>query len=324
MATKLTGWFLPLPFLAWAALFRERRTFRVLAIGLALAIVLLFLLIPPWWTEPVAGVSRFLRSNLTRGKTRPIPVQFLGTVYQTPNESLPWYNTIVWTVMVTPVGFLLLALAGIVGVLRRWRTEPIGLLILAHWILLMALRAMPRTPGHDGVRLFLPAFGVLALLAGLGAKQVVDRFGRRARLVVGAAMVEGVASVLLMMPVPLSYFSPVVGGLPGAARLGMEPTYYWDGLTDEARSWLRANTGPGRTIEFATFPTSWLYLREIGELPRVRSRLDPGIPAWFVIQNRPGAWLEEDRLRVERSTPAYVVTKFGVPLVWVLPYGLAR
>ena len=24
-------------------------------------------------------------------------------------------------------------------------------------------------PGHDGVRLFLPAFGVLALLAGLGA-----------------------------------------------------------------------------------------------------------------------------------------------------------
>jgi 4-amino-4-deoxy-L-arabinose transferase-like glycosyltransferase len=324
MATKLTGWFLPLPFLAWAALFRDRRTFRVLAIGLALAIVLLFLLNPPWWTEPVAGVSRFLWSNLTRGKTRPIPVQFLGTVYQTPNESLPWYNTLVWTVMVTPVGFLLLALAGIVGVLWRWNAKPVGLLILAHWVLLMALRAMPHTPGHDGVRLFLPAFGVLALLAALGARRVLDHFGRPARLAVGAAVIEGVASVLLMMPVPLSYFSPVVGGLPGAVRLGMEPTYYWDGLTDEARSWLRANTGPGQTIQFATFPTSWHYLREIGELPRVRSRLDPGLPAWFVIQNRPGAWLEGDRAIVERSTPAYTVTKFGVPLVWVFPYGLAR
>jgi hypothetical protein len=324
LATKLTGWFLPLPFLAWAALFRDRRTWRVLALGLALAIVVMFLLNPPWWTEPVAGVYRFLRSNLTRGETRPIPVQFLGTVYQTPNESLPWYNTLVWTVMVTPVGFLLLALAGIVRALRQWKTEPTGLLILAHWLLLMALRALPHTPGHDGVRLFLPAFGVLALLAGLGARWALDRFGRPARLVVSASMVEGLASVLLLMPVPLSYFSPLVGGLPGAARLGMEPTYYWDGLSDEARAWLRANTGPDRTIQFATFPTSWLYLREIGELPRVRSRFEPGIPAWFVIQNRPGAWFESDRAIVQRSTPAYTVTKFGVPLVWVFPYGLAR
>ena len=36
-----------------------------------------------------------------------------------------------------------------------------------------------------------------------------------------------------MMPVPLSYFSPIVGGLPGATALGMEPTYYWDGLDSD-------------------------------------------------------------------------------------------
>ena len=31
-----------------------------------------------------------------------------------------------------------------------------------------------------------------------------------------------------MMPVPLSYYSPLIGGLPGAAAIGMEPTFYWD------------------------------------------------------------------------------------------------
>ena len=47
-----------------------------------------------------------------------------------------------------------------------------------------------------------------------------------------------------MMPVPLSYFSPLVGGLPGATALGMEPTYYWDALSPEARRWLAEHTEP--------------------------------------------------------------------------------
>jgi hypothetical protein len=102
--------------------------------------------------------------------------------------------------------------------------------------------------------------------------------------------------------------------------MGMEPTYYWDGLSAEARSWLRANTGPGQTIHFATFPTSWLYLRQTRELPRGLAPIDPGRPAWYVMQNRPGAWSRIDQRLVERSTPALVVRKFGVPLVWVFSY----
>ena len=289
-------------------------------VGIPLACVVLLLLNPPWWTEPITGVVRFLRSNLTRGQTIPIPVQFLGTIYQTPNQSLPWYNTLAWTVMVTPVGFLLLAVAGMYRAVRARETDPLGLLILGNWVFLMALRALPHTPGHDGVRLFLPAFGVLALLVGLGVRQLLDWFGPLARFAIVAAVAEGIASVVLFMPVPLAYFSPLVGGLPGASRLGMEPTYYWDGLGAEARSWLRASTGPGQTIQFATFPTSWLYLRRIGELPPRLAPIDPGRPAWYVVQNRPGAWLPIDRQLVEESRPAFKVQKMGVPLVWVFPF----
>ncbi len=320
MADKLTGWFLPLPFLAWAILYRRRRAFEVLAVGLAVGFLVLFMLNPPWWTEPLTGLTRFFQSNLTRGRTIPIPVLFLGKVYQTPVESLPWYNTIVWTIFVTPLGFLLLALAGAFLAIAGRKIQPVGLLILGHWLFLLALRAAPHTPGHDGVRLFLPAFGILALLAGLGVAQVARWLGRASRWIASATMIEGVVSVLVMMPVPLAYFSPIVGGLPGAIRLGMEPTYYWDALDSEALAWLRAETGPGRTIQFSTFPTSWLYLRNTGALPRRLAPIDPGTPSWYVLQNRPGAWAAWDRALVNRATPVFTVSKLGVPLVWIYPY----
>ena len=186
----------------------------------------------------------------------------------------------------------------------------------------MLLRALPHVPGHDGVRLFLPAFAVIALLVGLGVSSLSERWRPGAKWVLGAAIAEGLISLIVMMPVPLSYFSPLVGGLPGATGLGMEPTYYWDALDEEARSWLRDHTGAGETIRFATLPTSWLYLRQVGQLPRRLDGFDPGHPAWYVLQNRPGAWSPTDQARVRRSEPAFTVRKLGIPLIWIFPYEL--
>jgi hypothetical protein len=278
------------------------------------------LLIPPWWADPVSGIERFLRSNLTRETTIPIYIQFLGKVYLTPLDSLPWYNTLVWTVLVTPVGFLLLAGVGCISALKHRRSEPTELLIAGHWAFLIVLRALPHTPGHDGVRQFLPAFGVLAILAGLGARSLLDRWGRWAKTAVAAAALEGILTVAVMMPVPLSYYSPIVGGLPGAAALGMEPTYYWDALSQAARQWLKANTPPGRLIVFAWYTPSWQYLRRTGELPQRISSIDQGQPAWYVLQNRPGAFLDVHQALIAQSRPAYTVTKLGVPLIWIFPY----
>jgi 4-amino-4-deoxy-L-arabinose transferase-like glycosyltransferase len=320
-ATKLTGWFLPLPFLGWAILYRSRQGFLTLACGAIIAVVVLYALQPPWWSEPVVGLLRFLDSNLSREQTIRINVEFLGTTYITPKESLPWYNTLVWTVFVTPVGFLLFAGLGLWTALRHWRAESVGVLLAGHWSFLMALRALPHVPGHDGVRLFLPAFGVLALLGGLGARSLLARSSRWAKMAIIAALLEGAASVAVMMPVPLSYFSPIVGGLPGATKLGMEPTYYWDALSPEARRWLAANTSPGRTIEFSGFPLSFLYLRRTGELPRrLAPPVDRGIPQWVVLQNRPGPFSDVERALIENGHPAYTVRKLGVPLIWVFPF----
>jgi 4-amino-4-deoxy-L-arabinose transferase-like glycosyltransferase len=322
--TKLTGWFLALPFLAWSLLFRDCRGLMTLAVGGIVAVLVLYAVNPPWWAAPVAGVDRFLHSNLTRGKTIPIPVLFLGRIYKTPNESLPWYNTLVWTVFVTPVGFLATAVAGVVRAARRVRSEPVGALIVGNWLFLLLLRALPHTPGHDGVRQFLPAFGILTLVAALGAASALERLGCWGQTVVAAALAEGALSVVLMMPIPLSYFSPLVGGLPGATALGMEPTYYWDALSDDALVWLNEHTPPDAKVRFATYPTSWLYLRQTARLRRGILPAEPGPWAWYVVQNRPGAFSPLDREIVARGHPAHVVRKWGVPLVWIFPYDEVR
>jgi 4-amino-4-deoxy-L-arabinose transferase-like glycosyltransferase len=319
-ATKFTGWFLPLPFLAWSVLYRSRRGFITLAAGLVICGFMVFALQPSWWSEPVVALMRFVDSNLNRGRTIPIKVQFLGTIYDSPNESLPWYNTLVWTIMVTPVGFLVIAGMGIAVASRNWRKESLGVLLTGHWLFLIILRALPHTPGHDGVRLFLPAFGVVALLGGLGARWLANYSGRWSKVAIGAALTEGVVSIAMMMPVPLSYFSPIVGGLPGATKLGMEPTYYWDALSPEARRWLADHTLPGRTFSFRGWATSWLYLRRTGDLPRQLAPIDAGSVQWVVIQNRPGAFSDEDRRLVANGRPAFTVKKLGVDLIWIFPY----
>jgi hypothetical protein len=320
MGTKFTGWLQPLPLLAWAVLYRDRRAVLTLATGVVLALAVVVLLTPTWWHDPLHGIDRFFQSTLSRAKTTPLKTLFLGKVYETPSGSLPWYNTALWTLMVVPVGFLLLSFIGAVRSACRARRDPDGMLFLLQWGFLMVLRALPHTPGHDGVRQFLPAFGMLALLAGQGAAWVGRYLGGWGHALVLLAVFEGAVSLVLMMPVPLSYYSPLVGGLPGATRMGMEPTYYWDALRPETLDWLNSHTPTGRKVMFSRYPTSWLYLRHTHRLRVAILPYEPGDWAWYVLQNRPGAFQKFERNLIAHGRPARVYLKWGVPLLWVFPY----
>ncbi len=161
----------------------------------------------------------------------------------------------------------------------------------------------------------------MALPIGAGAGWLIGRLGNWGRAIVLAALAEGAVAIATMMPVPLSYYSPAIGGLPGAARLGLEPTYYWDALTPAALDWIHRNTRPGEKIVFPSSPTIWNYLRDTGRL-RVPGRFwEPGIPRWYVLHNRIGAFEPQDRALVARLGPSHVlVEKQGVPLLYVFPH----
>jgi hypothetical protein len=164
------------------------------------------------------------------------------------------------------------------------------------------------------------------MLVAPGVAWFMNRAWRLGRGVAVAAMAEGLLGVAVMMPVPLSFYSPLVGGLPGAARLGMEPTYYWDALTSDAIEWLNRRTPPSRSVMFATNPTSWFYLKNTGQLRAAIYPFAEGRePLWYVLQNRPGAMQPVDRALIEQSGPKHVlVSKLGVPLVWAFPFEAYR
>lgn len=349
MATKLTGWFFIFPYLAWACWTlwiyrpaapgedaeetqsRQRQltlsAFATLAVGVPVALATVFAWNVGWWSDPVAAVQTYFHSNLTRDETVPIGIQFLGTRY---DFSLPWYNTLVWTVVATPAGALALGMLGLGWTLTRWRSGPLGMLIAMNWGLLMVVRALPQAPGHDGARQIVTSFAFLALLAGYGFERLWRLAGEGraagikrtlAALVGIAALMESAWSIGRYHPYQLSYYSPLVGGLPGATRKGFEPTYFWDSLTPDVLAWLDENTGPDEWVLFRNNPVSFQYLSQWRKIQfRHTPGQTPGDPKWVVYQHRPGLFLPADDWLIEHGKPEYRKTLMGVALLSIYPF----
>ena len=112
------------------------------------------------------------------------------------------------------------------------RTLPLYWLVNA--LALCVFRMLP-TPGHDGVRLFLPTFVFWSALAGVGGWSLARSLARRG--VPGRAVwpillllgpVWSAVDWLRSHPYELSYYNV---GLHRAAALGMETTYWYDAVT---------------------------------------------------------------------------------------------
>jgi len=345
-SSKATGLLAPIAPLVWLILYRDRRGMVVFAVGLAVAAGTFYALNPPLWSQPVSGVAEFLDLNLHRAQRLGlnIPVVFLGRLHHLGNP-LPWYNTLFWTAVTVPVGLLGLATLGMIAVWRLRRECPAGVLLWLSWLVLMVVRAIPGTPVHDGVRLFLPSFAFLALLVGLGCHLLLSAVLNMARpaspdptkcskgespplstscvgpwcwraatgLVLAVFAGSG-TSLLWYAPQWLSYYNLLAGWLRGAVRLGMEPTYYWDGLDQQTLDWLNAHTGLEETIVFAPISReNLLLLRRWGRLQRkamdIRS-MAPSLTAehrvrWYVLQQRPSAFSAADRLLLSTAKPAF-------------------
>jgi 4-amino-4-deoxy-L-arabinose transferase-like glycosyltransferase len=328
-ATKLTGWFLPIPLAAWAILHRDRRAARTLLVGAGVAALILYLLIPPWWADPIGGVWVFLRSNLGRESRSPIPTLFLGRIYP---FALPWYNTLVWTAIVVPPATLVLAVLGSSRVIAGRLRDRAGSLLLLCWAFLMVLRALPAAPGHDGERQFLPAFAFLACLAGVGVAAIPALATRASRprlarplatVALTAAVFAGAWSTWQFHPLQLSYYNTLIGGLSGAARMGMEPTYYWDALTPDTRDWVNRHTELSRSVIFVYPLVPFEYLHHWGLLSPTPIPDPTHPPQWFLVQNRPGTLRSYPPLKLaayllEHVRPVHAKvsrTAPGVPLV---------
>lgn len=215
--------------------------------------------------------------------------------------------------------------------LERPRTELL-------WLLCILLSYAPwwstNTPIFGGTKHWITAYPFLALFAGVAAAGVlallVERLRERVSArwappalagVLGAAIAAApVTESLDAHPWGLGAYTPLVGGAPGAASLGLNRSF-WGYTTGSAAPFLneRAATG-ARVFVHDTALQSWGMMAEDGRLRRdLRPTLDIAGSDIAIYHHEGHMSRVEYQVWVAYGTtePVWVGTYDGVPVVWV-------
>jgi len=259
LATKFTALLLPVPLAGWMLLHaRTRRALVFCAFGLALALLVSVLVNPAAWPDPIGYQRRLIVESLSRELAAPISTYYGGRIFP---FALPWHHAIVMTVATLPVATLALAVLALKTVIRRGETRPLASLCVVQIAFWWGLMALPDSPGHDGVRLWLPMFPFLAMLAGIGFGILVGalkRWTAAARVPVGDLAMPlllgslyftpALLGTLRTYPHYLAYYGELAGGPSGAARWGLEATYWLDAVTASFREAVDRTLPPGAHV----------------------------------------------------------------------------
>lgn len=272
-ASKPTFWFMIPIWCLWGLVFRWKDAWRyavaTATVGLAAALVCL----PSWWDNPVAGFFRYFKVISSDSGWSGIDAYYWGGIYQLSKErELPWSAVPVLMLVTTPVWILLLWGGALYRWLRFEIRSPETWLLVAGFFLLPVIVMLPGTPGHDGVRMFLPSYFFGALLAGkVGAEvlqwiatQATSARAKRMLQPTGLAIAVVIASLIPVWrihPAGLSYYNALVGGLPGATVAGrvradgslsefplFERTYWWEVMNGRAWRELQTHLPPGARV----------------------------------------------------------------------------
>lgn len=258
LLTKIQGVLFPIPFALWAVLQFGRRGITGVAVVGMISASVLFLGWPWLWIDPVAN----FREYLGQGSRVHLYCWYLGQRYL--DSDVPWHYPFVVFATTVPLGLFIL---GGIGLWicskdqKRGFSQAREQLILAVILFSLGLFALPSVTVYDGERLFLVAYPLFAVFVGRGAtwvagvsSSVVDvptlRVSYRTWGLAGLLLAESYTLVTLN-PCQLSYYSWLVGGLWGADRLGLEPTYWADSITRSFHEQMVSQLPAGATLHVA-------------------------------------------------------------------------
>lgn len=229
MLTKIQGVLLSVPIALWALGHWRHRAIIPLAL-FAFAAGLTFLILWPWlWFDPIPRSLEYLGRTTERVT---LHTWYMGTRFK--DVDVPWHYPFVMFAVTMPVGILA---AGCIGAFKGLK-NPKEQLLLACAVFPMALFAVPGITVYDGIRLFLVACPMWALLSGCGVKWIAEQLQGRFKNATAATVIcvfVAIQSygVVAYSPLHLNYYNILVGGLAGADQAGFEPTYWNDCLTRE-------------------------------------------------------------------------------------------
>jgi hypothetical protein len=262
---RLHGLLVAPPVVLWLIWRLRRRAFVPLISWLSAGGITLFVGWPWLWLAPLTRFRQYLASGTDR---EILHVFYAGRVWT--DLDVPWHYPWVMFAVVLPLGFLLLGLLGLLTPLLQRNSLAVSQkspttctfqetsLIIGTILFILLVFSWHGVPVYDGVRLFLMVFPLWAIFVGIGARWLVEHrmLGQllnnpRVRSVAVFLFValQGVG-LIVYFPCQLSHYSLLVGGLPGAVRLGFEATYWGDTVREPLLA-EAARLSPGRPVFFA-------------------------------------------------------------------------
>ena len=222
--------------------------------------------------------------------------------------------------------------------LRAWAAahrvdDPRGTwtLVLLGFLVPMAPWLSTGTPIFGGTKHWFPAYPFLALLAGVGfcrvASLLEEKYGRRlpregvlTALLGVLVVLPPFAQSLHSHPFGLSNYTPLAGGAPGAADMGLN-RQFWGFTTGSLTGWFDANAprGAGIFIHDTTFESFTMLQRD----GRLREDLHP---VWQIAEGQFAIVHHELHMNevdyqiwtaYQSPATAHVLTYDGVPIVSV-------
>ena len=331
LGTKMNAIVMPMVWGIWVLAFRRNwrsilRLVAVTAIGGAV-----FIAIWPWLYHDTANRLAYYVLMAFRFKDR--PQFYLGQTW----PHVPWHYPFVITAAVVPLAILVVSLLGSLLVMRRKPADSTGWLVIVNAATPLLFAATGLQAAYSGERHFIPAYPYLACLAGVGfggALHVLSQALQRLHERVNVRQTRwGVGLLLLLLFVPplvamiqihpyqLSYYSELVGGLPGATRLGLERTF-WCETYDAALPYLNANAKPGASV-WVENPYVLRAYQRIGLLRQDIEAtggdiISPYAADYALVQMRETGftyYTPESASVVQLETPVYTLTRQGVVLL---------
>jgi 4-amino-4-deoxy-L-arabinose transferase-like glycosyltransferase len=341
--TKHNAWLFPFALVVHLAAVRLFEKFRdlprtgarvpwALLSVVALGPLVLWLVWPWLWFDTSGRLRAWFEFHLQHDYYN---MEFFGRTYWKP--PMPSLYAPVMTLATVPAVTLALFALGAFDVGRAFVRERDGERWVhdAFWLIGLCVSYAPwlsrNTPIFGGTKHWLPAYPFLCLIAGRGFELARARLSelwpskwKHERSVAPALALTCLAGPFVMTlhshPWGLTFYTPLAGGAPGAASLGLNRTFWGyatGALTDELNERAPPNAG---VYVHDTALQSWELFREDG-------RVRPDLVGTLSLANSQLALYhhEPHMRRVEYQTwvvygtvaPVAVGSYDGVPVVWL-------
>jgi len=334
---------------------RELRAGRVAIpsafFAMALLSPLVFYLGWPWiWHDTARRLADYVAFHLGHEYYN---MEFLGQTFWKP----PMPRLYAWVMTFATVPGITLSLFGVglvVSLLARlptWRARipalmpehsepgsrtelqprPTALLL---WFLCLLMCYAPwwsdDTPIFGGTKHWMTAYPFLCLFAGRGFAFAADRLAelvpwkawasRTPQAFAGCALLGPLCMMLHSHPWGLSFYTPLVGGAPGAASLGLNRTF-WGYTTGAVQGFLNERSPSHASVYVHdTALQSWDMLQQDGRVRKdLRGTLSLAGSQVALYHHEPHMHRVEYEVWVDygHDAPADIGTFDGVPVVWV-------